>query len=966
MKYPQVVSMPAAVQDWLDEQLEARGIDAIVYTHYILSLLLQRDSLDLPDDPLVFSTKEVGRRGRKRGRNKEDHWDVWDFEQLKRSAAVECLMSASDQKCGIEKLVDELCIKLKEIQSEGESSYCLDLSAAPVTNSSSSLSSSLQDPLQKYHAAFPPLSSKFADTSSSLAIIPDTGSAWNGKKVLVNSFGKNKHSIKTNNSIAKLKLDSTDENKENNNNSETMKSRGHLKEKSKTKKEVGYGFAWNMADERNEIDESAGLDSRNLFHQQNEVNNPENIEWDSRRLYERQRDELENSQGENVHLITLGTNSSDDKNEKKLLEENADDHNLAQLIAKFDHSIEALWNGEFSSSDDISSDENEQELPVDLNELLSSPNKQDFTVELYNLNNKHSLNSFIHSGTNLTSSIWSEHHSNENSLDHEHKMDCNEQNCDKNNCNSKFGELKMDSNCKRNENLKEDNFKLVLVGENKIPGNKFDDKVPKFDTKNPKFIEKDLKFDSIKIPYEKDPKFDDRFYKNSTLTPNKKSWNSNFNSNCEINDKSSDDRLKFLLAGNSNSNENDCKSDFTMGKCVSNPNTENVSNPNTESFMTLNHNKEKSSFIEVIPKKNSESAVKKNEENYEEMKEVSEKGTEKEEEDLLTSTKTHFRPIRIENEASGGNVGSYADGTMFVIPTSLDEVDFKRSESGGLYLEAEADMKMKYMEYRERENEGEFVPKFRVRQSEKCCQTEELEEEVHTKRSKKTCDEFYFPGDEDLAERCVVEDGGWNSNNAPAWGNDSSKNQSWYDIWRMSPGAVKQACVCEANSQNSQYCQLREELTMEGEQLMSDLSYMQHLYQHEQSPQLYDDTHRPFIDNKPSDQNYYAFVSQEYEVEQVLYEGVGKQTLFQSYRDMLPQLKDDSEISCDKKMAGLSSELETEWKEIERPFNAKVIQKDRKRRHSASSQRTRKNSAECHDLGDSYSLKGISLRPVTL
>lgn len=41
--------------------------------------------------------QEVGRRGRKRGRNREEYWDVWDCEQLKRSAAVECLMSASDQ-----------------------------------------------------------------------------------------------------------------------------------------------------------------------------------------------------------------------------------------------------------------------------------------------------------------------------------------------------------------------------------------------------------------------------------------------------------------------------------------------------------------------------------------------------------------------------------------------------------------------------------------------------------------------------------------------------------------------------------------------------------------------------------------------------------------------------------------------------------------------------------------------------
>lgn len=46
MKYPQLVSMPSAVSDWLEEQLEARGIDAVVYTRYVLSLL-HRDSSDL-------------------------------------------------------------------------------------------------------------------------------------------------------------------------------------------------------------------------------------------------------------------------------------------------------------------------------------------------------------------------------------------------------------------------------------------------------------------------------------------------------------------------------------------------------------------------------------------------------------------------------------------------------------------------------------------------------------------------------------------------------------------------------------------------------------------------------------------------------------------------------------------------------------------------------------------------------
>lgn len=56
MKYPQVVSMPSVVSDWLEEQLEARGIDAVVYTRYILSLL-HTHTIDViyPDDDLPYS-----------------------------------------------------------------------------------------------------------------------------------------------------------------------------------------------------------------------------------------------------------------------------------------------------------------------------------------------------------------------------------------------------------------------------------------------------------------------------------------------------------------------------------------------------------------------------------------------------------------------------------------------------------------------------------------------------------------------------------------------------------------------------------------------------------------------------------------------------------------------------------------------------------------------------------------------
>lgn len=63
MKYPQLVSMPSAVSDWLEEQLEARGIDAVVYTRYVLSLL-HTHTVDViyQDEDLQFSRlKKVGR-----------------------------------------------------------------------------------------------------------------------------------------------------------------------------------------------------------------------------------------------------------------------------------------------------------------------------------------------------------------------------------------------------------------------------------------------------------------------------------------------------------------------------------------------------------------------------------------------------------------------------------------------------------------------------------------------------------------------------------------------------------------------------------------------------------------------------------------------------------------------------------------------------------------------------------------
>ncbi|XP_017783693.1 PREDICTED: uncharacterized protein LOC108567598 [Nicrophorus vespilloides] len=167
MKYPQLVSMPSAVSEWLEEQLEARGIDAVVYTRYILSLLY-RDPVDIicPDQDLLSNNGKDLRRsggGRKRFCRSTDYAHA-DADQLKRSAAVECLKSASDQKCGIESLVDELCEKLKEVKSD---TTTVELFEQPARSSIGEQSqrkkgTTSQDPAKQYYAAFPALSASAA------------------------------------------------------------------------------------------------------------------------------------------------------------------------------------------------------------------------------------------------------------------------------------------------------------------------------------------------------------------------------------------------------------------------------------------------------------------------------------------------------------------------------------------------------------------------------------------------------------------------------------------------------------------------------------------------------------------------------------------------------------------------------------------------------------------------------------
>ncbi|CAG9772609.1 unnamed protein product [Ceutorhynchus assimilis] len=165
MKYPQLVSMPSAVSDWLEEQLEARGIDSEVYTRYILSLL-HAHTLDViyPEDDLTFSKfKKDGGRGvvsYKRSRRTDTWWRhaQADAEQIKRSAAVQCLMSAAEQSCEIESLVDELCEKLKEVNPKGDNSPSKSNQDENILKEP--FISNPKELAERYFAAFPPLNNK--------------------------------------------------------------------------------------------------------------------------------------------------------------------------------------------------------------------------------------------------------------------------------------------------------------------------------------------------------------------------------------------------------------------------------------------------------------------------------------------------------------------------------------------------------------------------------------------------------------------------------------------------------------------------------------------------------------------------------------------------------------------------------------------------------------------------------------
>ncbi|GAB0096306.1 hypothetical protein DMENIID0001_117970 [Sergentomyia squamirostris] len=247
-------------------------------------------------------------------------------------------------------------------------------------------------------------------------------------------------------------------------------------------------------------------------------------------------------------------------------------------------------------------------------------------------------------------------------------------------------------------------------------------------------------------------------------------------------------------------------------------------------------------------------------------------GSTAENENLLTSEKTHFRPIK----------QTFVDGFIFDIPCTPDNIRYERTDSGSMYFDSE-----KYMEYIGRDEHAEeedvesrdgkklpnFTLKFCVRQIEKYSQTEDrllcLSEKIFTEPSMgmlrcppdsgedsdvdMTPDIFsrHFGYDEDSSENCDDLDllratnYLYSAAGGAAGGSCFNGGGECLDVDNWTMAEMKKNCVENNNSHtlwgHCSTCNnstmslpanrlLRDELCADGDEILSDLRYMQNLY----------------------------------------------------------------------------------------------------------------------------------------
>ncbi|XP_071792673.1 uncharacterized protein [Asterias amurensis] len=178
-----MITLPA-LQSWLGHELETRGIDAVIYTRYILSIL-QQDGFEPETDCDRFIPKKDVRSAKAKGHQYKFR-KSWTADDWKKYAVLECLQAVTEKDCGIESLVEELCVKLKRVKEErdrgtkdgvGSSEDDPSSSMKPTTKLARQENPATQ--AAKYYQAFPALSDK---TNTMLMSESKPQGAWGAKK----------------------------------------------------------------------------------------------------------------------------------------------------------------------------------------------------------------------------------------------------------------------------------------------------------------------------------------------------------------------------------------------------------------------------------------------------------------------------------------------------------------------------------------------------------------------------------------------------------------------------------------------------------------------------------------------------------------------------------------------------------------------------------------------------------------
>ncbi|XP_037025845.1 uncharacterized protein LOC119067158 [Bradysia coprophila] len=907
MKYPQLVSARAvnAISDWLVTRLEQLGIDApLVYSRLLLSLLhtpLQINALDLAE----ISDINIGNIGRKSNRR----FSSSDTEAIKRIAAIESLIEAvaADQKISnVEKLVDDLCEKLREIEGQQNS-----VDESQLTDSTEietmKRSSSPEDPAKRYYRAFPALSK---DLSNDKAITA-TPKPLTWPLNCGSSVKSGNYSIGSS-STAGVKR-------------KPKRRRNQAMSKGKTSfnRRCSNGVTWDtdfegswemgrdlirefvmMQNNRNrsisESDASAFVGIKDIIDKKNAGNNASDarqfvekkahktdadgtvdykvisVDNDDFDVMSKNAFETENSL-ENITYTSLseieGSLSTAPRRlyEREISNESLnmsiqEANNLASFEAKFDRSVEAIWDN---------CDDDDKFVPPKPNNVESL---KSFWFNYY----KHHYNTdHQHESQSLLSLA-----SDDNDLGHHQTVDYESTNKllpqFLNNCNDlRFcgvsiavnssqplqSAIKPDSIWSNKAECEDDGSfyanamwnSAAAAAENLMQPSQMasvDSQLNDFGAVKAKESGCYNNYDLPSLSKWSDCTFEIPFVppSSSTSSTTNLSIHQDLSANTEDkirrdllensyfydlkslpvmnNFKRTDDQFNATRLG-PQLNTHFYQPFFPMDKetDVYPPNDLATRMARPSSNVTLTNHSKDSKFVEVKASTavgyNSNNRV-----NYAEQMKVHDGrvkypqqiATPKvEEENLLTSERTHFRPII-----------KYQDGFSFDIPDTLDEVKFNRTECGAMYLNSE-----KYMEYNARGVEDdEFLVKFCIKQNDKCCQTDvtsldrfsfldrgyicDQSTSVSTDLNDREDDfnsSFGLSEEIDAYNKTDVnlDLENWTMGNN---GRKCSRNENAHSLWEHCSG-----CSCDIASKPANQMMI-EELCADGDQIMSDLRCM--------------------------------------------------------------------------------------------------------------------------------------------